>query len=303
MYVHVSNVCVTHHSDPSYSCTADLDQLASFYAEVCHTPGLAKAGVSWADGSRQIAQQTIRAIGPGKVLISESNAEAYLGSLHAYLAIYGWKQCQMVPGFQAVYGGWSVNIGAQGWPNDAIGMRALFAQQFVLGHVLGWLRSETILSVLNSTHDRAFLRSLAQLKLEHTPYLIYGRLMHPPDIKSSNGDLLPVVSLCTQTFRNPPLHCCNYSAVVAHVWMATNQSLGVAAANTVTTPLSVTFTLRVDRHMPFAAGGQVRVVSEDIGLIAVETVSASGLQIHTTMPALSACVIRVEAIARAKIEN
>jgi hypothetical protein len=46
----------------------------------------------------------VRAVGPGKVLISESNAEAYLGSLHAYLALYGFRECNVVPAFQAVYG-------------------------------------------------------------------------------------------------------------------------------------------------------------------------------------------------------
>ena len=76
------SIVSTHNTSGIY-----LDQLASFYAELCHEPGVAKGGTSWADGSRQIAKQTIEAIGPGKVLISESNAEAYLGDLHAYLAI------------------------------------------------------------------------------------------------------------------------------------------------------------------------------------------------------------------------
>ena len=75
-------------------------------------------------------------VGPGKVIISESNAEAYLGSLHAYLAIYGWRECGAVPAFQAVYGGWSVNVGATGWPADTAGVHVFLAQQFTYGHVL-----------------------------------------------------------------------------------------------------------------------------------------------------------------------
>eukprot|EP01043_Picozoa_sp_COSAG02_P126671 COSAG02_NODE_63947_length_262_cov_0.527607_2_plen_41_part_01 len=35
----------------------------------------------------------VKAAGPGRMIISETNAEAYLGSLHAYLALYGWREC------------------------------------------------------------------------------------------------------------------------------------------------------------------------------------------------------------------
>ena len=91
-----------------------IDQIASYYAEPCYGEGSSGGGSRWADGNRATLDQAVAAVGPGKVIISESNAEAYLGSLHAYLAIYGWRQCGVVPAFQAVYGGWSVNVGAVG---------------------------------------------------------------------------------------------------------------------------------------------------------------------------------------------
>jgi hypothetical protein len=34
-------------------------------------------------------------------VISESNGEAYIGSLHANLALYGWFNCGFVPAFQS----------------------------------------------------------------------------------------------------------------------------------------------------------------------------------------------------------
>ena len=44
-----------------------------------------------------------------------------------YLAIYGFRQCDFVPAFQAVYGGWSVNVGAVGWPSSEHGVRIMLA--------------------------------------------------------------------------------------------------------------------------------------------------------------------------------
>ena len=79
-----------------------VDQIASMYASSCYGHGHSGGGSRWADGNRATLEKAAKSIGPGKVLISESNAEAYLSSLHAYLAIYGWRECGVVPAFQAV---------------------------------------------------------------------------------------------------------------------------------------------------------------------------------------------------------
>ena len=63
------------------------DQIASYYAEPCYGQGRTGGGSRWADGNRATLKAAMKAVGPGKVLISESNAEAYLGDLHAYLAL------------------------------------------------------------------------------------------------------------------------------------------------------------------------------------------------------------------------
>ena len=80
-----------------------VDQIASMYASSCYSHGHSGGGSRWADGNRATLEKAVKSIGPRKVLISESNAEAYLGSLHAYLAIYGWRECGVVPAFQAVW--------------------------------------------------------------------------------------------------------------------------------------------------------------------------------------------------------
>ena len=141
------------------------------------------------------------------------------------------------------------------------------------------------------------IRSLAQLRLTNAQYLTYGRLMHPPNIGPSHGGHpLPTLSMCTQTYGNPPLHCCNDSAVVGHLWLAADGSLGLAVANTAAVSLSVTFTLRVDTQVPFEVGDRVRVAlprDEADGAFRDVVVGAAGLQVHKQIPALSACVVQL----------
>lgn len=144
-----------------------IDETASAYAQLCWHDNGSSGGAAWANGNRALLSATERAIGPNRAVISESNAEAYLGSLHAYLAIYGWQNCHMVPAFQAVYSGWSVNVGTEGWPlvTDTDGFRVVLAQQWQAGHVLGWTSPGQLLRAFAEPEDRAFLRSLCQLKV------------------------------------------------------------------------------------------------------------------------------------------
>eukprot|EP01044_Picomonas_judraskeda_P019080 COSAG03_NODE_3941_length_1750_cov_1.251816_1_plen_157_part_00 len=112
-----------------------IDQIASANAEACYDSqrGKAGGGSAWANGYRNALTKAVAAVGPGKVIISESNSEAYLGSLHAFLAIYGWSQCTTVPAFQAVYGGYAVNVGNDGWTDNVVTERTTFAQQVRAG--------------------------------------------------------------------------------------------------------------------------------------------------------------------------
>ena len=55
-----------------------IDQIASMYASSCYSHGHSGGGSKWADGNRATLEKAVKAVGPGKVVISESNAEAYL---------------------------------------------------------------------------------------------------------------------------------------------------------------------------------------------------------------------------------
>jgi hypothetical protein len=61
-----------------------IDQTASAYAQLCwHRDGSCGGGAAWANGQRALLRAAEAAVGPNRVIVSESNAEAYLGSLHA----------------------------------------------------------------------------------------------------------------------------------------------------------------------------------------------------------------------------
>jgi len=140
-------------------------------------------------------------IGPTRMLISESINEAMLGGLHAFLSIYGWIGaigCGTIPAWQAVYGGWTVNLGDIRYPpkprqgttggllafntTEAAAFRAITAQNLVSGSVLGWftISSDWTNSMGLIDADAAFIMRLAATKVNASKYLTFGRLWRPP---------------------------------------------------------------------------------------------------------------------------
>ena len=81
--------CVRLSSAATFASSSDSGKLLSTDAEACYDAesGKAGGGAAWADGYRTALAKAVEAAGPGKGVISESNAEAYLGSMHAFLAI------------------------------------------------------------------------------------------------------------------------------------------------------------------------------------------------------------------------
>lgn len=126
-----------------------------------------------------------------------------LGGLHAFLSIYGWlgsMRCQTVLAWQAVYGGWTVNVGDIRYPRTPNGKspitgkvmfnetesaahRAISAQIFVAGGVMGWYGGsvgwENVLGLADA--DIAYTRLLASTKVAAAKYLTFGRLWRQPE--------------------------------------------------------------------------------------------------------------------------
>ena len=251
------------------------------YAESCYGKSRSGGGSRWADGNRATLAAAVQAVGPGKVLISESNAEAYMGSLHAYLALYGFRQCNAVPAFQAVYGGWSVNVGSVEWPSSGEGVRILLALQWTYGHVMGWTKPSVFLS---NAATLAFTRQLAQLKVNYSDFLVFGRLMRPPVLTALGGGALPEARWCQSSGT-----CCSTSLVVGQVWMAGDGSLGLALANPSNATVHVDAKLRVDGHTHLVEGGGVLVDG------ARAIAGSEHLLVTKVMAPLSAAVTRISA--------
>ena len=145
-----------------------VDQYASMQAQPCG----GQADSHWADGVRGVFETQRAMMGNGKIVISESNAEAYIGSLHANLALYGWFNCGFVPAFQSIYGGMTLNVGIGiAWPGffsinfsnpnsvnltDMVSWRSALAHQLVYGSVLSWQLAPQFLYIMQ--HSPQHLR-------------------------------------------------------------------------------------------------------------------------------------------------
>jgi hypothetical protein len=241
----------------------------------------------------------VKKMGPEKVLISESISEPEISELHAFLSIYGYtlhetptaegwtcsgcevnaNQCGTVLAWQAIYGGWTLNVGDNRYsgllpkekgPNgklqfnytEAANHRAISAQIFVAGGVLGWAEmigeqcggspcpSGGSVNWTNfvglSDADVAYTRLLASTKVTASKYLVHGRLWRQPQWK------VPVpttnvtdYSACT-SYRNSQIcPSCPTAQVLAECWLADDGTFAVVATNhaDVELPLSVTVDL------------------------------------------------------------
>ena len=73
-----------------------MDQVSGACALPCRGPYLghpAGGGTSWVDGNRALFAQAKTALGTGRAVVSESNAEVYLSSIDGFLSLYGWNNC------------------------------------------------------------------------------------------------------------------------------------------------------------------------------------------------------------------
>ena len=116
---------------------------------------------------------------------------------------------------------------------------------------MGWAAPELFLA--NNT--LSFTRQLVQLKLNHSEFLVFGRLMRPPTLTAASGGVLPELEWCLTGWAP---ECCQTTQVIGQLWMASNQngSLGLAVANPTNETVSVAAALRVDGHTHLVAGGQ-----------------------------------------------
>ena len=83
------------------------------------------------------------------------------------------------------------------------------------GHVMGWIEPSVFLKD-NST--LAFTRQMAQLKVNNSEFLVFGRLMRPAVLTMAGGAPLPTTSWCQAAWKGKT--CCETALVIGQVWMA-----------------------------------------------------------------------------------
>ena len=182
-----------------------IDQVGAAAAQPCydashnHTLG---DGTAWVEGYHAFLQGVLEAVGPTVAIVTESNAEPYMDSLHGYLTLTAFQHSvtgndgQLVPVFPAIYGGYMMGFGAIFTVADLVdntdsGYATLLAAQFVHGAQLGWMSlggtsddpPMGLYDYLMADEYEAevdWLRLLATTRAVLSDYFLYGREMRQP---------------------------------------------------------------------------------------------------------------------------
>ena len=244
-----------------------IDQVTGACALACRgakSGHKAGGGTSWVDGGRKMFARGKAAIGADRAVISESNSEVYMSAVDGYLTLQGWNNCGAVPAWQAVYGGYSLNIGASYQSVMTLpapyffspDFPALLATQFVWGSVMGgdslneW---EASLYFSNSSNEatRSYTATLASKRLEWSEYLVHGRLMRSPKILNSSLPLARLARPVADAAHPSVMTACMIEQPAVQLWEANasatatgGRPLAVTVVNFARTP--VTFSLEVD---------------------------------------------------------
>ena len=226
------------------------DQISCSHAEACYDATNGTNASSWAAGSQALLASMAAKAGRGRVIISESQDQTMIADLHAFLSIYGWLgelKCTTTLAWQAVFGGWTVNVGDIRYPTvpklrdgptgklrfnetEAAAWRAITAQGFVAGSVMGWFDAGG--GWLNwlglAVEDVGFVRLLASTRVSAAQFLVHGRLWRSPRWRAPP----PTMELHDYGYiEHNASQFCLTPLVLAEVWRADNGSFALVAVN------------------------------------------------------------------------
>jgi hypothetical protein len=170
-----------------------IDQIAAAPARLCfsqnhgHSSG---GGAYWNIGYGALIDGARKKIPSSSFLITESNAETYMQSIHGHLVIAGYT-CNMVPLFQSVYSDYAITIGQYFTPLDLLEdpnvFSVKFAQMFVYGTQLGWFALDGFIGMLPTLKlpqykiYRTFVETLDAFRSlpQAIDLFVYGHMMRP----------------------------------------------------------------------------------------------------------------------------
>jgi len=227
-----------------------IDQIGAAAPYLCADPTHGHptlGGDYWASGYRTLLQQVQKINGNQRMVITEEMAEPYMNQVQAYLSLSPYSQCNMVPAYMAVYGGYHISVGRTFDKSDLLdrgqGFAMKMGQMFVYGAQLGWmalrgrdgideiLNVDKYQAVLNYTYQLTAYRSLVR------DYVVGGRLMAP----------LPMWLGSRNNFSIEVNSCEPYPIVQAAIWQQLGNSTSLAGLFTNASPtLSETIDVKLD---------------------------------------------------------
>ena len=183
-----------------------IDQVAAAGPRPCfdkthgHPVG---GGNHWVSGYGAMLTAVRKQAGSDAVVLTESNAEPFMGDLNVFLTLVGFSSdiagaSRGVPAFPALYGGFYIAMGAEFFTTDFTPMPDVFsakvARMFLFGAQLGWFslggrdNQSPPMGIYGQLMDAqfdtevAFLSHLARTKLLLNPWLQHGRAMREFDV-------------------------------------------------------------------------------------------------------------------------
>lgn len=125
-----------------------IDQISAASPLHCYNKNHSHAhggGSSWGSGYNDMLRKVREQVGESKLVVTESNAEQYIGSVDTFLSLIAMFDIDhLVPAFQYVYpGGVFASAGAEFYTsdvsnNDGLWFMKKLTKQFMLGSQLGW---------------------------------------------------------------------------------------------------------------------------------------------------------------------
>ena len=154
-----------------------IDQVAAAKPVLCVDPTHshpAGGGHWWNEGYWDMLDRIRQSLPPGRMLTTECNAEAFIRQFDGYLT-WHWQHDNMVPAFQAIYGG-AILIFGRAYNGDATAQRMKAGQQFVFGEQIGWFAPR----IIDQPDVALFLRSIIHLRQSLVRYFYAGEMLRPP---------------------------------------------------------------------------------------------------------------------------
>jgi hypothetical protein len=235
-----------------------LDQIAAAPPNLCfdskhgHSLG---GGNYWVEGYNKLLENIHNKARSKKhdlVLVTEANAEPYMGNMDGHLTICNCcpeldcnplKGNIIVPLFPAVYGGYSINFGRFLFRediDDTVQFVTKLAQMFLFGSQLGWFGLHTHHELLEKNEESAdYMKKLAQCRGLARKFLVFGEMLRPPQ---PNNKLPEISTSWGFTSAGTP-HIIKMPAVLASAWRAEDGSVGIISTNVSTSPQPIIYSI------------------------------------------------------------